>query len=67
MKQPLKPHNVGDLVTLGMYNEACVGMPKASKNKIQQALKISVLDLLDFFNAVGNSSEIQSSTQEVVK
>ena len=52
---------------LGMYNEACVGMPKAPKNKIQQALKISVLDLLDFFNAVGNSSEIQSSTQEVVK
>ena len=50
-----------------MYNEACLGMPKAPKINIQQTLIISVLDLLDFFNAIENSSEIQGSIQEALK
>ena len=48
-----------------MYNETCLGIPKAPKTTIQQSH--SVLDLLDFFDAVGNSSEIQGSIKEVVK
>ena len=48
------------------YNEACLGMPKAPKITIEQSLRINVLDLLDFFNAVVNSSKIQGSIQEVV-
>ena len=50
-----------------MYNEACLDMPKAPKINIQQTLIISVLDLLDFFNAIEDSSEIQDSIQEVLK
>ena len=50
-----------------MYNEACLGMPKAPKITIQQSLRISVLDFLDFFNEVANSPEFHSSIQEVVK
>ena len=50
-----------------MYNEACLGMPKAPKINIQQTLIIRVLDLLDFFNAIENSSEIQGSIQEALK
>ena len=50
-----------------MYNEACPGHSKAPNVAIQQSLRISVLDLLDFFNAAGNNSETQESIQEVVK
>ena len=50
-----------------MYNEAFLGMPKSPKITILQSLTISVLDLLDFLHAVGNSSEIQGTIQEVVK
>ena len=42
-------------------------MPKAPKITILQSLRISVLDLLDFFNAPENSSEIQGSIQKLVK
>ena len=45
-----------------MYNKACLGMPKAPKFTIQQTL-----DLLDFFDAVGDSSEIQGGIPKVVK
>ena len=41
-------------------------MPKAPKITIEQSLRINVLDLLDFFNAVVNSSKSQGSIQEVV-
>ena len=42
-------------------------MPKAPKFTIQQTFRISALDLLDFFGAVGDSSEIQGGFQKVVK
>ena len=41
-----------------MCSEACLDMSKAPKITIQQTLKISVLDLLDFFNAVRNEIEV---------
>ena len=50
-----------------MYNEACYGIPKASKITILQSLEISVLDLLDFSNAAAISLETQSSIQEVLR
>ena len=50
-----------------MYSKACLSMPKAPKFTIQQTFRISALDLLDFFDAVGDSSEIQGGIQKVVK
>ena len=46
-----------------MYNKTCLGMPKAPKFTIQQNFRISALDFLDFFDAVGDSSEIQVGIQ----
>ena len=46
-----------------MYNKTCLGMPKAPKFTIQQTFRISALDFLDFFDAVGDSSEIQVGIQ----
>ena len=41
-----------------MYNEACLDMPRAPKITIQQILRISVLEVLDPFNAVRNEMEV---------
>ena len=57
---------------LYLMNEECImrpalACPRHPRSQFSNLSAISVSDLLDFLNAVENSSEIQGSIQEVVK
>ena len=69
---PLVYQNVGFFKVLYPMNEECIMKPawafqSTEDHNSAKSQNKCVMDILDFFNAVGNSSEIQGSIREVVK
>ena len=58
LKPMLLAYQIVEFYEWRMYNEACLDMPRAPKITIQQILRISVLEVLDPFNAVRNEMEV---------